>query len=50
MNQRHRADQEISEGDITLIHDSDHPRTHWRMAKVEELIPSSDGLTRGAVV
>ena len=50
VNRGHGASQEISEGDIVLIHDPDHPRTYWRMAKVEELIPSSDGMVRGAVV
>ena len=37
-------------GDIVLVHDQNHPRTFWRLAKVEKLIESSDNKVRGARV
>ena len=37
-------------GDIALVHDQDHPRTFWRLAKVEKLIESSDNKVRRARV
>ena len=40
----------VTVGDIVLVHDQDHPRTFWRLAKVEKLIESSDNKVRGARV
>ena len=37
-------------GDIVLVHDQDHPRMFWRLAKVEKLMESSDNKVRGARV
>ena len=37
-------------GDIVLVHNQDHPRTFWKLAKVEKLIESSDNKVRGARV
>ena len=35
-------------GEVVLIHDEHHPRTMWRLARVCEVITSSDGEIRGA--
>ena len=40
----------VEVGDIVLVHDNDHPRTFWKMARVEELIRSRDNQVRGARV
>eukprot|EP00731_Ephydatia_muelleri_P005954 Em0003g202a len=40
----------IALGDIVLVHDDNHPRTFWRLGRVEQLIQGSDGHVRGAVV
>ncbi|KAL5488551.1 hypothetical protein EMCRGX_G017505, partial [Ephydatia muelleri] len=37
-------------GDIVLVHDENHPRTFWKLGKVENLIEGHDGLVRAAVV
>ena len=37
-------------GDIVLVHDQDHPRGFWKMARVERLITGRDGLARGAAL
>ena len=37
-------------GDIILVHDQDHPRTFWRLGKVENLIESFNNKVRGARV
>ena len=37
-------------GDIVLVYDQDHPRTFWRLAKVEDLMKGSDGKIRGAII
>jgi hypothetical protein len=37
-------------GDIVLIHDQDHPRGFWKVARVEKLITGRDGLVRGAAL
>jgi len=41
--------QTISVGDVVQIQD-DCPRTQWRLAVVEELVPGNDGLVRSAKV
>lgn len=41
---------EIAVGDIVLVNDPDHPRTFWKLARVMELITSSDGQVRGACI
>ena len=35
---------------MVLVHDDNHPRTFWRLGRVEQLIQGSDGHVRGAVV
>ena len=37
-------------GDIVLVYDQDHPRTIWRLAKVEVLIRGSDSKIRGVII
>ena len=37
-------------GDIVLVYDQHHPRTFWRLAKVEDLIMGSDGKIQGAII
>ena len=37
-------------GDIVLVHDEAHPRTYWRLGKVEKLIKGCDEQIRAAVV
>ena len=40
----------MSVGDVVIIHDPDQPRSFWRLGVVEQLVPSTDGQVRGAVV
>ena len=40
----------VGVGAIVLVHDQDHPRGFWKMAKVQKLITGRDGQTRGAVL
>ena len=37
-------------GDIVLVHNQDHPKGVWKVARVENLITGRDGLVRGAVL
>ena len=37
-------------GDLVLVHDQDHPRGFWKMARVQSLITGKDGVVRGAVL
>ena len=37
-------------GDMVFIHDQDHPRGFWKMAKVLSLITGKDGVVRGATL
>ena len=39
----------VKVGDV-LVHDQDHPRGFWKMAKVQKLIIGRDGQTHGAVL
>ena len=36
--------------DLVLVHDEGHPRSHWKLGKVEQILTSNDGQNRGAVV
>ena len=40
----------VKVGDVVLVHDQDHPRGFWKMAKVQKLLTGRDGQTRGAVL
>ena len=40
----------VSVGDLVLVHDETHPRSYWKMGKVERLLMSKDGQSRGAEV
>ena len=40
----------IKVGDVVLLHDQNHPRGFWKMAKVQKLLTGRDGHTRGAVL
>ena len=40
----------ISIGDICVLFDPSHPRTFWRLTKVEDLISSQDGQVHGAII
>ena len=40
----------VAVGDLLLVHDANHPRAVWQLGKVEQLIVSEDGQTRGARV
>ena len=44
------SQKSIETGDMVLIHDQDHPRGFWKMAKVLSLITGKDGVVRGAVL
>ncbi|XP_053390067.1 uncharacterized protein LOC128552993 [Mercenaria mercenaria] len=44
-----RNSRSIKVGDIVQIHD-DCPRTRWKLAVVEELLPGNDGITRAAKI
>ena len=37
-------------GDLVLVHDETHPRSYWKMGKVERLLMSQDRQSRGAEV
>ena len=42
--------REVSVGDLVLVHDETHPRSYWKMGKVERLLMSQDSQSRGAEV
>ena len=45
-----KSPKSVETGDMVLVHDPDHPRGFWKLAKVESLITSKDGVVRGAVL
>ena len=40
----------VSVGDLVLVHDEGHPRSHWKLGKIEGILTSKDGQIRGAEV
>ena len=46
----HGSSTPVKPGDMVLVHDPDHPRGFWRIARVERLITRRDGLVRGAIL
>ena len=42
--------QEISVGDIVLLKNDSTNRIHWKIARVEELLPAADGKVHAAIV
>ena len=40
----------IDVGDIVVVHDQDHPRGFWKLAKVEKLLTGKDDHVRGATL
>lgn len=40
----------VSVGDLVLVHDEGHPRSHWKLGKIERILTSKDGQVRGAEV
>ena len=40
----------VSVGDLVLVHDEGHPRSHWKLGKVKRILTSKDGQNRGAEV
>ena len=47
---KNRCSEEISIGDIVVIHNNKEPRGFWSLGKVEKTIPGRDGLVRSAVI
>ena len=45
-----KSQKSMETGDMVLVHDPDHPRGFWKLAKVESLITGKDGVVRGAVL
>ena len=43
---RDRVDKSPAVNDLVLVHDENQPRGSWNLARIIELIPSSDGLIR----
>ena len=43
----HGTSTPVMPGDIVLVHDQDHPRGFWKVARVEKLITGRDELVRG---
>ena len=41
---------EIQAGDVVVVKESGAPRSSWKLAVVEKLIPSSDNEVRGATI
>ena len=49
-NMTSEASRVDSVGDLVLVHVENHPRSYWRMGKVERLLMSKNGQSRGAEV
>ena len=47
---RSNGEPEISEGDIVLVHSESHPRSQWKLGKVQKVLVGTDGQKRAAVV
>ena len=41
---------EVQEGDVVVVKETDAPRSSWKLAVVEKLIPSKDDEIRGATI
>lgn len=46
----HRRSENIRVGDIVLIRHENLPPTHWRLGRITEVHPGSDGLIRNATL
>ena len=49
LQQRQKWEKEkpnLKRGDIVLVKESDTNRNHWPLGKIEEVMPSDDGLVR----
>jgi hypothetical protein len=42
--------ESIEVGDVVILKDGNQPRTFWRLAKIETLIPSKDKIVRSVMV
>ena len=40
----------VSVDDLVLVHDEGHPRSHWKLGKVERIVISKDGQNRGTEI
>ena len=47
---RPNSDVSIAVGDMVILRNDNTRRTFWKLAKVEKLLPSSDGIVRSAKV
>ena len=45
-NPRNASKQQPQVGEVVLIGDNNAPRNHWRLGKIEKLLPSRDGKVR----
>ena len=42
--------ENLAVGDLCIILDPQHPRAQWKLALIEELIPSADGRIRKVII
>ena len=49
-SQQRGAAYPLKPGEVVTVYDEGHPRGMWRLGRIEELIPSSDGTVRGVRV
>lgn len=45
-----KSQKSVKTGDMVLVHDPDHSRGFWKLAKVEHLITDKDGVVCGTVL